>query len=134
MLYHISTYKNIEVLSKCVPKSIPKGKLKTLENVTIERVCFSETIDGCLSAICPSINKNLYVYVPIDSNLKPYKPTLKQVFDSKVTNEMWVMDDVPVKCVGILQTMDIRGKVMHKNYIKVDGFMEYIFNWRWMTL
>lgn len=133
MVFHVSHNKKIKLLKKRIPESIPiskNGLSYSKEDISIERVCFSLTIDGCLSAICPIENKNLYVYIPIDGKIKFLKPTIKQVFDSKVTKEVWLLNNVKVKCVGIIHATKLINKVKHKNYVK--SFTEFVYEWKWV--
>ncbi len=92
------------------------------EDDTISRVCFADTIEGCFRAI-PGCGKyvdngrykwplvthsTFYVHVPIyddlfmeaiQDGLVAY-PNTKLVPDTYLTQEVWVMDNVRVKCVA----------------------------------
>jgi hypothetical protein len=92
------------------------------EDNTIARVCFADTVEGCFRAIPdsphyidkgsysdPSVYKaHIFVHVPvvnkhflraIDEGLVAY-PHSKLVPDVYMTQEVWVMDYVEVKCIA----------------------------------
>lgn len=101
MLYHLSENKN---LSKLTPR-IPECAISMYENVSIERICFSDSIDGCLSALqdCPC---KYYVYIPDEEldNDDIYYPTVDEVRDAKYTHEVWVMKEIKVRCLGKIES------------------------------
>lgn len=92
------------------------------EDATIERVCFADTVEGCFRAIpgCaqfidhgiysnPSVARaHIYVHIPVFDKyfLRSIKegfvayPHTQLVPDSYITQEVWVMDSVTVKCVA----------------------------------
>lgn len=61
-LYHLSQTPRIEIL---VP-SIPKCAIPMYEDTSIRRVCFSNSISGCLSALQDIAGAEFYVYTPIE--------------------------------------------------------------------
>lgn len=70
------------------------------------RVCFSETIDGCLSGLSQNIDGwELYVHVP-DGEYEVIKPTIKQVPDVNITKELWICSNVDIKCIGKIKVKD----------------------------
>ncbi len=125
-LFHLSNKKGLTVLTKRISDSWGDEK----EDHTIQRVCFSTEIDGCFSAICPIVGKNMYVYVPKFQIPKEFlhKPTLKQVFDSKMTKEVWSLIDTPVECIGIVKA-ESYNLFHYKNYIKSFGYFKYKWHW-----
>lgn len=101
MLYHLSRYKNLKILT---PK-VPETAISIYENITIQRVCFSDSIEGCLSALQDSPEK-YYVYI-LDQEIEKndlYYPTVNEVRDAKYTHEVWILKEVKVKCIGIIQS------------------------------
>ena len=82
MYYHLSVDGTLTVLT---PK-IPECAVSIYENVDTKRVCFADTIEGCLSALQDG-PKDYYVYIPMmnldDKNI--YHPTVEDVRD--LTNE-----------------------------------------------
>ena len=120
MLYHVSDQLNIEILT---PK-IPEIAIEENEDMTKKRVCFSDSISGCLSSIGPSEAMLYCVYTPIDSNIPIYNPTIYDVKDVEFTREVWVLQNVNVKLIGIITIKfshnsryeTIRGDVIIPNY------------------
>lgn len=125
-LFHLSSAKGLTVLEKRIPKTLGEK-----EDDTIERVCFSTEIDGCFSAICPIFHKKLYLYTPLNPIPKKnlHKPTIKQVFDVKETKEIWALDNIPVKCIGIVMADDSQYE-KRKNYITT--FYKHTYKWHWI--
>lgn len=128
-LYHLSNVKGINILKKQIPQKIP-GWDWSKEDTSIERVCFSTSIDGCFSAICPIIGEKMYVYSPL--NYIPFEllriPTVEQVFDSKDTNEIWALQNILVKCIGIVVADDF-SVTKKENYIKRYNYFQYKWHW-----
>ena len=58
MIYHLSM---VEGLKQLIPK-IPECAIEKYEDKQIKRICFSDSIDGCLSSLQqPGL---YYVYIP----------------------------------------------------------------------
>ncbi len=112
-LYFLSPDKNLTILFPRIPKSREK-----CENDNIKRICFSNSIEGCLLAITQHYLKNkLYIY-KVKHVLKDYntsKPKLKKrsigisninlvknrlVDDAYLTNEIWLLEPVILYLVG----------------------------------
>jgi hypothetical protein len=100
MLYHLSTEKDIKTLTAQVPQT------QLFEDNHTKRVCFSTSIDKCLTALMGEIG-TYYVYIPKDENLEVYIPSTKQVFDSFLTDETWSLEDTDVECIGIIKNKGI---------------------------
>ena len=99
MLYHLSTNKNLNILT---PR-IPECAISTYENTSMKRVCFSDYIGGCLSAL-QGIPTKYYVYVPYNfQNENIYYPTENDVRDAKYTREIWYLNEINVKCIGAIK-------------------------------
>lgn len=121
-----------------------------VEDIRTPRVCFSNSINGCLNAIL-NINKMLhiagkeiYVYIP-EKPIKEYKHKTnkelikeKLIFDAKITNEMWILEDVKLKLYGTIVVDSIYDK-RHKRVLdpyknKSDKKVgECDFNWHWQA-
>lgn len=123
MLYHLSLQSN---LSELIP-NVPECAVSIYENTTIKRVCFSDFIEGCLSAM-QDLPHKYYVYTPIQ-NVNVYTPSVDEVRDVKINHEYWVLDKVKVKCIGIIQS---------ENYVKFEQhnsgrgrvtFFHYPYTW-----
>lgn len=100
-LYHISE-KDIDG-NTLIPR-IPSNYFTKngFEDDTTPRVSFSTSIQGCLMGLSQNCKgKTYYVYSPetdIDSK-NIYKPNIKEVPDSKITKEVWVLQPVKIKKV-----------------------------------
>ena len=103
MLYHLSKVENLELLT---PK-VPECAIPMYEDTKTKRVCFSDSIDGCLSAL-QSPGK-YYVYIPKENIQEDsiYYPTVDDVRDAKYTHEVWVLSEIGVKCIGIIKCSDM---------------------------
>lgn len=134
------------------------------EDNTIERVCFADTVEGCFRAIpCGSrfidrgqylypetAHAHIYVHVPVFDNyfLRAIKdgfvayPHTRLVPDSYITQEVWVMDSVTVKCVAemyawydakenpnftSLDELPVRLELINCDYEDPDLFVDSLF-------
>lgn len=114
------------------------------EEYMTPRVCFSNSIEGCLNAIINEKgrmhlhNETLYVYIP-EKPISEYKTkTNKQIlkdgdiFDANVTNEMWILEPVKLKYVGSIVVDKITGEHIKKfanNKNKTN--IKYDYKWHW---
>lgn len=115
------------------------------EEYKTPRVCFSNSINGAINSIVGETSKlrlheqTLYVYVP-EKPVSEYKvKTNKQinkdgdVFDSRATNETWILEPVKLKFYGTIvvdkvtrQPFDVKfSNDTHKTIAK------YTFEWHW---
>lgn len=104
MLYHLSENPN---LTKITPR-IPRYGVEKFENLTIERVCFSKTIEGCLSALQDITPLSYYVYTPVKhiDELHHHIPTIYDVIDGPSNDEIWILEDVEVECIGKVLSLE----------------------------
>lgn len=100
------------------------------EDVTAKRVCFSDFIHGCLSAL-QSLPGVYYVYIPDQeiSESDIHYPTVDEVRDSKYTHEVWVMRDVKVKCIGAIRTENYAWTKHHNSGRGRVTFFYYPYQW-----
>lgn len=124
-LYHLSYKKDLKILKPQIPKCINP----IIEDNTIARVCFSDSIDNCLSALLPVFYKDIYIYKPIEK-IKIKKPKISQVRDCKETKEVWCLNDVSVECIGKIHVIEELGKKRFKNY---RGHFN-IFYYKWINV
>lgn len=78
---------------------IPKNYLtiNNFEDNKTSRICFAPSIEQCLAGLsCNVLGKKYYVHT-IVNNPKLYKPSLKEVPDSKITGEIWALEPVKLK-------------------------------------
>lgn len=104
-LYFISKYSRDD--DRLIPK-IPDNYLtkNEYEDNTTPRVCFSETIGGCLTGLSKNVdNQEFYVHIPI-GYYEVIKPTKEQVPDVDITKERWICSPVDIKCIGKIKAFD----------------------------
>lgn len=163
-VFHISLDKNLggKTLNPRIPNWIVKlkkeGKIvddvmkdsHRFENYDTPRVCFSPSIEGCLSAIVQDtdevVGKEIYVYVP-EKPLSEYKTKTNRditkdadIFDSQLTKEMWILEPVKLKFYGTIRvdTISLRAKqyyVTGKKHSKdeKDKICKWDFKWHWVV-
>ena len=88
--------------------TIPRYAIDTIEDMTIPRVCFSNSIEGALKSIDGFAGRRLFVYTPthyVDIMI----PTRKQVSDAIYTGEVWSLATVEVKLIGMIVIDDHMG-------------------------
>lgn len=108
--YFVSDKANLKTLEPRVPDNF--FTKNGYEDSETKRVCLAPSIDKCLAGLSQNLDgKTLNVYKPVDiSNHRVYKPNNIAVPDSKITDEMWVCDTVPIKKVGTIHITGNRGQ------------------------
>lgn len=114
------------------------------EEYKTPRVCFANSIEGCLNAIIgvkdrmSLAGKQLHVYIP-EKPINKYKhKTNKEIkrdgniFDANITNEMWILEPVKVKYIGSI----VVDKVLTEKKTKFANnknktLIKYIYKWHW---
>lgn len=126
ILYHLSEQGGLE---KLTPR-IPECAVPIYEDTSTERVCFSDFIEGCLSAL-QDLPRKYYVYIPQDEirNEDLYYPTVDDVRDAKYTHEVWVLKEVKVKCIGIIKSLDYDWTKRHNTGRGTTTFFHYPYQW-----
>ena len=119
MLYHLSQHNNLKILKPTIPEAVLANK-HSLENKHIPRVCFSNSIDGCLLGLQfrdadfkEAPNGILeYVYVAEERSLadaiiinNDELIDYKLVFDAQITGEVWCLSNIRVKCIGTINVI-----------------------------
>jgi hypothetical protein len=163
LFFHVTADKNLDekVLKPRIPTWVKDLKdpekimaeTKRWENITTPRVCFSPSIEGCLNSIM-NIHKitnktfgaeQLYVFIPekpIDQyQHKTNKEIIRDgdVFDAKVTGEVWITEPVKLKFYGTIQVDQVKdnGKsypIIGKNGKpdKNEKIGRYTYKWHWL--
>lgn len=124
MLYHLSTKPNIKRL---MPK-IPSCAISGHENITLKRICFSDSIERCLSAL-QDIPRKYYVYTPIEENLVTYTPTVDEVRDGEIHHEVWRFNPTQVKCIGVIQSENYTKATKHNSGRGRVWYFYYPYKW-----
>ena len=115
---------------KVLTPRVPECAVSIYEDVVTKRVCFSDFIEGCLSAL-QDMPRKYYVYVPV-GNIKEdalYIPTVDDVRDAKYTHEVWILNEIKVKCIGIIQSKDYDWKEQHNTGKGRTTFFHYPYEW-----
>lgn len=118
------------------------------EDFKTPRVCFSNSIEGCLNAILNidkvlhTAGKEIYAYIP-EKPIKEYKHKTnkeiikeKLIFDAKSTQEIWILEDVKVKLYGTIvidKIYDKTNKTIIDPYKKKSEHKQGYnhFKWHW---
>lgn len=116
MLYHVSIVELKEDQLNFIPR-IPESRMSG-ENETIERICFSSKIEGCLLAI-KDIERVLYRNLTYGEDIKLFVygidenkinniitpkelVDMEYVADALETNEHWILENVKVDLIKII--------------------------------
>ena len=103
-LYHVSPAADIKELT---PRITTKPLSK--ENIGVYRVSAAPSIDACfravgIGAVARSAEKVIKYYIyklKLNKNIRVVKPT-NLVPDQYTTQEYWILDPVPVDCIGTI--------------------------------
>ena len=127
MLFHLSVNYGLEYLTP----QIPECAVLAYEDTNTPRICFSDSIEGCLSAL-QDIPRIYYVYI-IDEHIDDdeiYHPSVKEVADAKINNEVWILREVKVKCIGKIKSNEYDFTSRHNTGIgRRVTFFHYPYHW-----
>ena len=100
------------------------------EDDTTPRVCFSESIDGCLVGTRYKLETNImYVHEPANySTLITKKPTIDEVPEAEISEEVWVLSPVKMRCIGKIEIMEPLGIPLQYKYGDNTG---EAYKWKW---
>lgn len=111
---------------------IPKNFLvdNGYEDDKTPRICFSTSIDKALTALSSNLKgKELFVYKPINIDDKYIiRPTIEQVPDSGITDEVWYTKTVKVKCVKKIRVIEAGDE---EYYYRYGNKTATLYNWIW---
>lgn len=131
--YHLSNSNKSLSLTPRIPENyFTKNGYE--ENKT-PRVCFSNSIDGCLAAMsCNLKGKKMYIHVPLGYNgaIKENSFVQNKVPDAKITGEVWFLDKVRTKVIGEVIVGEAKNKAEIFYYGKHKGelyFWNYKIKW-----
>ncbi len=134
-IYHLSYDSNLTHLTPNIPCNRMEIELsrnrKIIEEEVTKRICFSNSISNCLTALAPIPITEWYVYTP-DEEVDVYYPTPQQVPDCMMTNEVWVTKECKVKCIGKIKA-DISTEI-EKRRNSEYGYRLIIttYDWEWI--
>ena len=120
--------------------------LNGYEDSETKRVCFTPTIDQCLTALsCNCSDKIYYVYEPLDKDLfEKYlktpqnsnivrRPTLEEVPDCDITEEIWVLQPVRLVLKGKIKCIkdkDLEGM----SYCYGENQIAELYKWEYIWI
>lgn len=113
-MYHLSTENHDGDVFE--PRYYDNDNVKAGTERRVKRICFSDSINGCIYSIFPSgaYDVDLYVHVPESEVTKVYETTPDDIYDSKITHELWVKEPVTMKCIGKIHISGV-----YKDKVKV---------------
>lgn len=113
-MYHLSTENHDGDVFE--PRYYDNDNVKAGTERRVKRICFSDSINGCIYSIFPSgaYDVDLYVHVPGSEVTKVYETTPDDIYDSNITHELWVKEPVTMKCVGKIHISGV-----YKDKVKV---------------
>lgn len=127
---------------KLLQPRIPDNFLTQIgaEDNKTPRVCFSDSIDGCLIALSRNLKgMKLFVHVADcdESVLRQFRhPTTEEVPDANITDEVWSLKPVEIKCIGQIQVKKAYPKPLPYKYTDRDGTQKtaelYSWDWSWI--
>lgn len=129
-LYHISE-RNLD--GSTLKPQIPNNYMTKngYEDGKTPRVCFTQSIDQSLMAMSQNLKgKEYYIHIP-NKKYSTYKPSVKEVPDSKLTGEVWIKENVDIICIGKITVEDSYEKGYPYTY--GDNTAElYKWKWKWV--
>lgn len=117
--------------NKKVKPSIPKGSL----DEKTERIRLYKSINGAMMAKGDkevNTGRELFVHVPVDEDeIKVSTPSLSQVPNMNLTGEVWVKEEIAVKCIGKIRV----GKPVKQYSYKLGDKDVTCHSWQysWLT-
>lgn len=116
-IYHISTVNHDGEVFE--PRVYDNDNVKKGMERRVKRICFSDSIEGAYYSIFPNgtYDIDLYVHIPA-TDVKIYRTTTSDIYDSDITHEIWVKEPVEMKCIGKIH---ISGTTQKYKTIDVDS-------------
>ena len=103
------------------------------EDNKTKRVCFSTSIDGALKALSQNLKgKTFYVHTP-STNISVKTPSISEVPDSKITNEVWCLDPVKLSMIGKIHVIKDDGNPGYRYKYGNKTAELYGWDWEWTT-
>lgn len=127
-LFHVSS---VKLANTILEPRIPDNFLvrNGYEDNTTERISVCKSIDDCLTAMSRNLkNKDFYVYKLKDTNVKKKTPSVKEVPDSSITNEVWLLEPSEFELVGKIHVTGTKGDGLSYRY--GDNTAE-LYRWKW---
>lgn len=98
--YYFASKKNFD--QKVLEPRIPECKYDS-EDAEIKRICVSQSINGCLTAIGSRFDLGDEVYIHQCESNNVIQPTPEQVVDVQLTGEQWILEPIKMElCFKII--------------------------------
>ena len=127
-LFHVSS---VKLANTTLEPRIPDNFLvrNGYEDKTTERISVCKSIDDCLTAMSRNLkNKDFYVYKLKNTNTKKKTPSVKEVPDSSITNEIWLLEPSEFELVGKIHVTGTKSDGL--SYTYGDNTAE-LYRWKW---
>lgn len=127
-LFHVSS---VKLANTTLEPRIPDNFLvrNGYEDNTTERISVCKSIDDCLTAMSRNLkNKDFYVYKLKNTDIKKKTPSVKEVPDSSITNEVWLLEPSEFELVGKIRVTGTKGDCL--SYTYGDNTAE-LYRWKW---
>lgn len=133
-MYHLSTENHDGDVFE--PRYYDNDNVKAGTERRVKRICFSDSINGCIYSIFPSgaYDVDLYVHVPGSEVTKVYETTPDDIYDSNITHELWVKEPVTMKCIGKIHISGVykdKVRVLEANKDKTGYGKRKYYEPRW---
>ena len=153
LFFHVSRDDNLDgkTLTPRVPaylstqEEFDRDKDPYFEETKTPRVCFSNTIEGCLNAMISAGDRvatggdELYVYIPVKP-ITSYKTKMnkdlvkdKDVFDAKSTGEIWVLEPVQLRLYGTIMIDQVSNHKLVDSVNKAGKVSRITYKWHWQV-
>lgn len=132
-IYHLSK-ENLNG-TRLIPR-VPNNFLvkNGFENAKVMRVSFASSIDGALSALSMNLaNTDLYVHIPV-SSVMIHRPSIQEVPDVKITDEVWALSQVKIKAIGKIHVDSAYDEPLEYKYGGKYTAALYRWKWSWVTM
>jgi hypothetical protein len=131
-IYHVSNTNCDGEIFK--PKKFNAWGAKHKLEKPVKRICFSDSINGCLMAKGGTYyNYDIYVMIPDPKKkYKVYKPTGADVYDAPVTHELWITEPVKMVTIGMVHIDDIDKHHLKANHTSIGASKIFGFHWHWV--
>ena len=119
-MYYFASTKNFDKDTILYPR-IPENRSIDEDEYT-PRICVSQSINGCLTAIADNILENDVVYIYQCKSRSVRQPSLDEVPDAFITGEQWVLK--PIK-INLFFTVKIKKRIPFYVNELMETIMEY---------
>ena len=95
---------------------IPMNRMNAEEKVT-PRICTSQSIDGCLTALCGFDEHDIIHVYECRCDTPAYSPSIEEVADVIFTGEEWFLSDTKIKLLMTIRITKVIERKINEMYI-----------------